>query len=163
MTQMRSFGCLNSGPAPDIKVSLPWVDLVYIISDLCKDVSERDTLQNVRRQCTRAIQTGLSRLPAQSCAPVLTLSTETITGNRKIKMNYNNYESSIVELHSVKVVGWPKNVKFINPSGIGTVGEIRKLRDALKASECHWVKLTRAEIAAHTQQLTERRQQGGKL
>ena len=75
-------------------------------------------------------------------------------------MNYSNYETTIVEVHSIKIVGWPKDIKFVNPSGIGTVGEIRKLRDALKSGECHWVKLTRAELSKHIQELTKRRQQG---
>ena len=91
---------------------------------------------------------------------VLIFSTETITGNRKVKINYSIYETTIVEAHSIKIVGWPKDINFVNPSGIGTVGEIHKLHDALKSGECHWVKLTRAELAKHTQELTERQQQG---
>ena len=55
---MRFADCLNSGRAPGIRVSLisskfPRLNIAH------SDVAERDTLANVCRQCTRAIQTGL--------------------------------------------------------------------------------------------------------
>ncbi|KAH7918772.1 hypothetical protein BV22DRAFT_984305, partial [Leucogyrophana mollusca] len=61
-----------------------------------------------------------------------------ITGKKDIKMNYMNYDKSIVELHHIKLVGWPDVVKFTNPSLIGAVTDIRSLRDALTSGECHW-------------------------
>ncbi|KAG2143335.1 hypothetical protein BD769DRAFT_1383295 [Suillus cothurnatus] len=54
-------------------------------------------------------------------------------GKKDIMMNYNNYNMAIIETYAVKLVGWPQGVKFISPSNIGTVSEIRKLCDALKA------------------------------
>jgi hypothetical protein len=55
---MRFADCLNSGRAPGIKVSLifsnfPQLNIAH------SDVTERNTLANVCRQCTRAIQTRL--------------------------------------------------------------------------------------------------------
>lgn len=71
-------------------------------------------------------------------------------------MNYNNYETAIVETYAVRLVGWLQGVKFISPSNIGTVGEIRKLHDTLRAKTCYWAALTPAEVKAHTATLDVR-------
>jgi hypothetical protein len=84
-----------------------------------------------------AFKWGSVGLLNETSALILMSLTETITGNRKVKINYANYETSVVEAHSVKLVGWPQDINFVNPSGIGTVGEIRRLRDALKSGDCH--------------------------
>ncbi|KAG1837872.1 hypothetical protein C8R48DRAFT_622607, partial [Suillus tomentosus] len=78
------------------------------------------------------------------------------TQNQNIGMNYHNYETAIVETYGVRLVGWPHGVNFISPSNIGTVGDIRKLRDALKARTCYWTVLSPAEIKAHTAELEAR-------
>ena len=64
-------------------------------------------------------------------------------------MNYANYETAIVQQYSMCLVSWPKSVKFVNPSQIGTVLEIRTLWDDLRSGACHWVKLTKSQLAAH--------------
>jgi hypothetical protein len=84
----------------------------------------------------------------------------TVTNNKKVKMNYANYETSIIQQMGVRLVGWPKGVKFVNPSQIGTVLEIRTLRDDLKSGACHWIKLTKTQLDAHCADLEERREQG---
>ena len=71
-------------------------------------------------------------------------------------MNYNNYDTAIVETYGVKIVGWPASVPFTNPSNIGTIGEIRKLRDALKSGECRWKKLSKGERGAFNADLNTR-------
>ena len=75
-------------------------------------------------------------------------------------MNYNNYNTAIVETYGVKLVGWPTSVPFTNPSNIGTIGEIRKLRDALKSGECRWKKLSKGERGAFNAELDARRAAG---
>jgi len=75
-------------------------------------------------------------------------------------MNYFNYETAIVEALGQRLVGWPKTVKFANPSEIGTVNEIRMLRDYLKSGQCHWVKLTRSQVDEHIADLQSRREAG---
>ena len=75
-------------------------------------------------------------------------------------MNYNNYDTAIVETYGVKIVGWPTSVPFTNPSNIGTIGEIRKLRDALKSGECCWKKLSKGERGAFNAELDTRRAAG---
>ncbi|KAF9230659.1 hypothetical protein BU15DRAFT_57027 [Melanogaster broomeanus] len=71
-------------------------------------------------------------------------------------MNYIKYDVGIVQAYNVQLVNWPEKVKFGNPSTIGTVAEIRALRDALKAGTCTWKKLTRRELDAHSAEVTNR-------
>ena len=75
------------------------------------------------------------------------------TNVKKLKMNYAKYETAIMQQYSI---GWPKSIKFVNPSQIGTVLEIRTLRDDLRSGACHWVKLTKSQLAAHVANLEER-------
>jgi hypothetical protein len=86
--------------------------------------------------------------------------TVAVTGKKDIAMNYNNYDTAIIETYAVKLVGWPPGISFISPSNIGTVGEIRRLHEALKARTCYWTTLTPAEVKAHTVNLNERRSAG---
>ncbi|KAG2342406.1 hypothetical protein BDR05DRAFT_886714 [Suillus weaverae] len=95
-----------------------------------------------------------------TCRPRLTLFTVAVTGKKGIVMNYNNYETSVIETYGVRLVGWPHGVKFTSPSNIGTVGDIRKLRDALKARTCYWTVLSSAEVQAHVSELNTRRSAG---
>lgn len=60
-------------------------------------------------------------------------------------MNYENYEVSIVKMYGVKLVGWPPSIGFTCPSKIGTVGDMRKLRDALHSGQCFWKHLSSSE------------------
>lgn len=75
-------------------------------------------------------------------------------------MNYLNYDTAIVQDRRAKIVGWPKHVLFANPSAIGTVGDLRTLRDDLKSGKCHWIKLTPSQLAQHTSKLDALREQG---
>jgi hypothetical protein len=64
-------------------------------------------------------------------------------------MSYIKYERDIVSKYKVKLVGWPSTIKFASPSEIGTVDDIRNLRQVLKIGECKWVVLTRRQVTAH--------------
>ena len=75
-------------------------------------------------------------------------------------MNYDNYEVSIVETYSVKLVGWPPSVTFTCPSKIGTVGDMRKLRDAPRAGQCFWKCLSSSECTLFGTGLDMRRSAG---
>ncbi|KAG1841140.1 hypothetical protein DFJ58DRAFT_688835 [Suillus subalutaceus] len=109
-----------------------------------QNLNERDSLETVRKQARKLIVRGLVAM----------------TGKRDITMNYNNYEMAIIETYAVKLVGWPQGIKFTSPSNIGTVGEIRKLRDALKDQTCYWAALTPAEVKVHSAELDARRSAG---
>ncbi|EGN92822.1 hypothetical protein SERLA73DRAFT_156763 [Serpula lacrymans var. lacrymans S7.3] len=72
------------------------------------------------------------------------------------------YETAIVSLHGVKIVGWPTNIPFVNPSAIGIVTEIWQLRDAWRNGTCHWIKLTQSQLKAYRTEL-EARQNAGEV
>lgn len=75
-------------------------------------------------------------------------------------MNYENYEVSIVETYGVKLVGWPPSVTFTCPSKIGTVGDMQKLRDALRSGQCFWKRLSSNERTSFGAGLDVRRTAG---
>lgn len=75
-------------------------------------------------------------------------------------MNYHNYDTSIVQRHSVQIRGWPTDVPFASPSEIGTVNAIRTLRDALKTGSTKWVRMTSREVTAHAAGLKEKARSG---
>ncbi|KAH7908464.1 hypothetical protein BJ138DRAFT_1012744 [Hygrophoropsis aurantiaca] len=110
---------------------------------LGKNISQRDSLANMRKEVTKLISTGLN-----------------YTTGKDIKMNYLNYEYGIVESHGVRLLGWPSDVPFTSPSNIGTVREARKLRDDLKSGACHWRKLTQRELNEFSEELKKRRNAG---
>ncbi|KAG2031491.1 hypothetical protein BDR03DRAFT_1016041 [Suillus americanus] len=109
-----------------------------------QNLNEWDSLETVWKQVRKMIVCGLVA----------------VTGKKDIVMNYNNYNTAIIETYGVRLVGWPHGVNFISPSNIGTVGDIRKLRDALKARTCYWTVLSPAEVKAHTAGLKTRRSAG---
>jgi hypothetical protein len=90
----------------------------------------------------------------------LTFSTEMMLNKKNVTMNYINYDRAIVEKYKAKLVGWPKGLKFANPSAIGTVDDIRALRNALKTGECKWIALTKRQQAEHTKMLTDKQEAG---
>lgn len=74
-------------------------------------------------------------------------------------MNYANYDAAIVQAYGVELINWPLE-KFASPSTVTTVGEMRKLRDALKCGECKWKQLTSAELKAHADGIKKRQTEG---
>ncbi|EIW81513.1 hypothetical protein CONPUDRAFT_73223 [Coniophora puteana RWD-64-598 SS2] len=90
-------------------------------ANLVERAQAADTLGNVRKECTEAIQEGLRSI--------------THSGAR---MYYDSYEEKVVQGYRARLVGWPAGVPFVRPSKIGTVGAIRRLRDALDSEECRW-------------------------
>lgn len=75
-------------------------------------------------------------------------------------MNYLNYDISIVQALHVKLVGWPDDIPFGNPSTIPDVGSVRRLRNALKEGTCRWDKLTERQQREHDEWLQEKRRAG---
>lgn len=75
-------------------------------------------------------------------------------------MNYQNYETVIIETHHVKLVGWPPCVLFTSPSNISMKDEILLLCSALKDGDCHWVVLSHEEQLQHAKKLAHARNQG---
>ena len=75
-------------------------------------------------------------------------------------MNYHNYETAVVKMYGVRLVGWPDGMKFANPSTISTVPEARKLRDALRGGSCFWKKMSKSELEMFITDLDARRAAG---
>jgi hypothetical protein len=83
-----------------------------------------------------------------------------VTKYKKIAMNYKNYDVGIVECYKVILKGWPSKLRFCNPSEIGTVDDIRTLRNALKNGECIWVAMSNREHEEHGKTLKLRQDAG---
>ena len=82
-----------------------------------------------------------------------------ITNVKKIEMNYANYNTAIVQVHGVKLAGFPLE-RFVNPSEVTNITDMRRLRNALRSGECKWVRLSQAELDAHAEDLEARRKDG---
>jgi hypothetical protein len=71
-------------------------------------------------------------------------------------MCYVKYDQNIVTKYKVELVGWPASIKFANPSEIGNVDSIRKLRQALMVGECKWIVQSRGQQAAYAEKLAKK-------
>jgi hypothetical protein len=71
-----------------------------------------------------------------------------------IAMSYTRYDVDIVQKLHVKLVGWPAGLTFASPSLIGTVGDVKILREALQTQECKWVTLSQRQREEHVAKLT---------
>jgi hypothetical protein len=83
-----------------------------------------------------------------------------ITNNRSAVMNYVNYHFNIIKTYHCRLVGWDKDIRFANPSEIGVLKDLRKLRDDLKDGRTYWTTMTKAEVDAHMADIEKRRQEG---
>src|ERR1700676_4075534 len=77
---------------------------------------------------------------------------------KAVKMNYANYDKSIVEGHKCKIIGWIG--KFVNPSEIGSIEELRNLHDAWASGAAWWIRLSSAQLKEHTTEIDELRERG---
>jgi hypothetical protein len=75
---------------------------------------------------------------------------------KSVGMSYIKYERDIVTKYKVKLIGWPPTVKFASPSEIGTVDDIRLVRQALIVGDCKWMVQTRRQQQAHIEMLEAR-------
>jgi hypothetical protein len=64
----------------------------------------------------------------------------------KVKMNYTNYERTIVERHSVELTKWPLPGGVKNPSKVGGRAQVQALLNALKSESCKWVSFSDEEL-----------------
>ena len=56
-------------------------------------------------------------------------------------------------MRGVKLVGWPDGIPFVNPSHLGMVADLWRIRDALRDKSCYWKALTATESEAHEAEL----------
>ena len=111
----------------------------------------------MRSDCTRIIANGLRKWHiATASHQYLTRDTGLILNLKNVGMCYRKYDQNIVTKHKVELVGWPASIKFANPSEIGTVDEIRKLRQALMVGECKWIVQSRGQQAAYAEKVARK-------
>ena len=79
---------------------------------------------------------------------------------KNVIMSYRHYDLDIIVKHKVMLVGWPPGFPITNPSSISTIDQIKSLRDALKVSDCHWVKMTKRQQEVHAREVKTRQAAG---
>jgi hypothetical protein len=105
--------------------------------------------------CYQNIQDGLGNL----CSHQLQASTDhestdiiTVTLNpvleKRVVMNYENYEQKIVETYSITLKTFPLGT-VVNPGKIGHHEDLVQLLNSLMDGSCEWVKLTDTELTEH--------------
>ena len=87
---------------------------------------------------------------------LLAVNTLGIAGHN-VKMNYENYETTIQCNLKIQIVGWPKDVEFKNPSNIISVVDLHKLCDAWKYGDAFWEKMSKADLTMLANVLEARR------
>ena len=70
-----------------------------------------------------------------------------------ITMNYDNYETSIVQGQKVMVVGWPANIPFASPSKIGNITDMCILHDTWLSGATHCQQMSKAAVKEHAKDL----------
>ncbi|KAK0472949.1 hypothetical protein IW261DRAFT_1570307 [Armillaria novae-zelandiae] len=78
-------------------------------------INSREDLKDLRVQCTKMISKGFDQ------------STEAITGESNICMNYTNYDTNIVAHHHVKLDGQPIGIKFEKVSNLKNLQDLHQL------------------------------------
>ncbi|KAF8507902.1 hypothetical protein BU17DRAFT_71015 [Hysterangium stoloniferum] len=73
-----------------------------------------------------------------------------ITNIKRIEMNYTNYETTIVQAHGVKLIGFSLN-QFVNPSEVTNITDMQQLHNALRSGECKWIRLLQPELDIHAE------------
>jgi hypothetical protein len=73
-------------------------------------------------------------------------------------MNYVNFDASIVQIYKCKITGWVG--KFANPSEIGSIEQLRALRDAWASGSARWVRLSPAQVKVHMAEVEEQIERG---
>ena len=72
-----------------------------------------------------------------------------------VAMNYVNYDKSIVQMHRIKIIGWPESIPFIAPSGMTRCDDVRNLVHALWTSKCHWAQLSKRQVEEHMENICQ--------
>ncbi|KAF8514581.1 hypothetical protein BU17DRAFT_52486, partial [Hysterangium stoloniferum] len=117
-----------------------------------KNIVECDTIGKFRIQSTGIIRAGLHMaLHVSDMAYThFCFTSGNITNIKRIEMNYTNYETTIVQAHGVKLVGFPLN-QFVNPSEVTNITDMRQLCNALRSDECKWIQLSQPELDIHAE------------
>lgn len=74
-------------------------------------------------------------------------------------MNYQNYDSQIIQRLSVKLVGWTHH-ELVSPYEIHSVDDLRTLHAALVCGACFWMRLSKGEVSRHKADMDKREAAG---
>ena len=74
-------------------------------------------------------------------------------------MNYQNYDTQVIERLGVKLVGWTYH-KLVSPYEIHGVDDLRTLLSALVCGACFWMRLSKREMTRHKADMEEREAAG---
>jgi hypothetical protein len=77
---------------------------------------------------------------------------------KTVQMNYANFNSKIILPYRCTIVGWTG--KFVNPSEIGSIEELRTLYDAWASGAARWIRLTAAQVKKHKTDIEEQIERG---
>ncbi|KAJ7037284.1 hypothetical protein C8F04DRAFT_1257202 [Mycena alexandri] len=117
-------------------LKMPAVDILRLFEQWAltreADLPEHDDRRSVRAQIASAMEKGLRE----------------ITQSDSIKMAYTHFKVDIVLPWKVKVVGWPEDIAFDNPSRMAHLASLRRIRDDLRAGLIYWETLTVPEVRA---------------
>ncbi|KAJ7093860.1 hypothetical protein B0H15DRAFT_798935 [Mycena belliarum] len=83
-----------------------------------------------------------------------------ITKNKTLTMSYAHCEVDVQQPWKVKLIGWPEDIPFVNPSKLGTIDRVRRIRDALRNNDIQWVHMRADEVAALEADIERRRKDG---
>ncbi|KAK1224174.1 hypothetical protein PQX77_012935 [Marasmius sp. AFHP31] len=93
-----------------------------------------------------------TRQMREDCLSMIASGLQYIVGSRKkVRMNYDNYDSAIVQKHSVQLIGLPEGMpKLTKPTSHNVPAHVaRELYGKLQAGTCRWVRMNNEELAAH--------------
>ncbi|KAJ7791039.1 hypothetical protein B0H14DRAFT_3568193 [Mycena olivaceomarginata] len=68
--------------------------------------------------------------------------------DKSAKMVYVHFKVDVALLRKLKIMGWPLDIPFVNPSKIGLIGSLRRIRDDILAGLIHFEALSLLEERA---------------
>ncbi|KAI0245195.1 hypothetical protein BJV78DRAFT_1140542 [Lactifluus subvellereus] len=74
-------------------------------------------------------------------------------------MNYQHYDTQIIERLGVKLVGWTYH-ELVSPYEIYTIDDLQTLHNALVCGACFWMQLSRGDITQHKVAMAQREAAG---
>lgn len=122
-------------------------------------VRKPDSLGSIREQCSKLINGGLSEFATFSSLQLLTAYLETASKVASAAMNYQNYDTQIIQRLGVKLSGWTYH-SVMSPYEIHTIDDLRTLRDALVCGACFWLRLSKREMTQHKADIEKRELMG---
>ena len=84
---------------------------------------------------------------------------ETASKVASAAMNYQNYDTQIIQRLGVKLVGWTHHI-IVSPYEIYTIDDLRTLRDALVCGACFWMRISKRELSQHKADMEKREAMG---